>query len=289
MSPFNLSSRFFYGEEGYEAIKQKKLLIKFCLLLSPCDLGVIANKGRRGSSWGPRSILNFLSKMTWPLPSLETEVFWIVECFKEEEIRQSLEKAKKNFEHQKGQEQKFLHLGGGHDWVYPFIKACEQSKNFSQENYKVLNIDAHLDTRLEEGLHSGTPFRRLIEDWKIQKKTGAKLYQWGIHPFCNGASHYFEIDQYCKILLTQEEVLKLQKEEGELIVSLDADALDASVMPAVSAINPRGIFPQELEAIYSCLNFKYFGIYEFNPLYDTISGQGAKVLAALIYQYFYQK
>ena len=64
-------------------------------------------------------------------------------------------------------------------------------------------------------------------------------------------------------------------------------------MPAVSAVNPWGISLNQLLEILAAtkeiLTEKkaancYWGIYEFNPVFDNTSAVGAKTLATFLYQ-----
>jgi formiminoglutamase len=56
-------------------------------------------------------------------------------------------------------EQNIIHLGGGHDHVYPLLKAIETK----YKKIIILNIDPHCDTRESEHNHSGTPFRQFLK------------------------------------------------------------------------------------------------------------------------------
>ena len=68
-----------------------------------------------------------------------------------------------NFASFKGK--KIFHLGGGHDHIYPLLMSLEKTQNY--KHLKVLNLDAHLDTRTDEFAHSGTPFRQFAEATKV--------------------------------------------------------------------------------------------------------------------------
>jgi formiminoglutamase len=59
-------------------------------------------------------------------------------------------------------------------------------------------------------------------------------------------------------------------------------------MEGVSAVNHQGISSREVQKILeTVLNSKkgkkYFGFYEYNPLYDNLSQKGARFIASLIY------
>lgn len=187
-----------------------------------------------------------------------------------------------------------IHLGGGHDHVYSLLNAMKAP-------VCAINIDAHLDTRKDSLSHSGNPFR--IFDSK--NSFDFQLHQIGIHHFANSTSTKQPLANGSMFTLTKDqtnhkEMLQsfLQRietglsDETIIIFSLDCDAIDSSQMSAVSAPNHDGLsveFIADLIYWYKDLCTRrsqknVFGIYEFNPLYDTVSSQGARVLAGLMYK-----
>ena len=76
------------------------------------------------------------------------------------------------------------------------------------------------------------------------------------------------------------------------VLSIDCDALDSTLMSAVSAPNHKGISAPQLDSILtsykeSCLS-PIVGIYEYNPLYEDLSCKGARFLAHLLYRFYEQ-
>jgi formiminoglutamase len=60
-------------------------------------------------------------------------------------------------------------------------------------------------------------------------------------------------------------------------------------MEGVSAVNHQGLNSnQVLEILLTILNSKkgkkYFGFYEYNPIYDNLSQKGARFIASLIFR-----
>ena len=188
-----------------------------------------------------------------------------------------------------------LHLGGGHDHVYPFAKALG-------EHHKaiiVINIDAHLDTRPDGEIHSGTPFRQLHQSLKGK----LHLLQVGIHSFANGEGNYkemgsmevlkeFSIEEITKWIHSAK--LAENIDDTPLLLSVDCDGLDASFMPAVSAPNHRGLSQEQFHQVFkACQDYwrtskapRAFGLYEFNPLFDNLSQQSARYLASYMHDFF---
>lgn len=268
------------------------------ILQSPFDFGVMRNGGRRGSRHAPQSLLaNFLKMAAHQELSLKK--FSALALEKDFDPMDDSVKAFDNFQKKEsdffqsvlsGKYKSALHLGGGHDHVFPFASAILET----WKSLVILNIDAHLDSRADKLHHSGTPFRQLHE--KYGKKLS--LYQIGIHPFANVKENYEGMGEM-KLLETNEEDLREvlmdhQKNGDHLLLSLDCDGLDASYMPAVSAPNHQGLTQDQYQKIFDvCLHFweatktpKLYGVYEYNPLFDDLAGSAARYLASTFYTFF---
>lgn len=162
--------------------------------------------------------------------------------------------------------------------------------------------------RKDNLLHSGTPFRFFFEQYKneIKKYT---LHQYGLSAYSQNPSDLELTGAHVQVLWQQQmntsniqaalmdlknEIAKIEnRDETLVLVSLDADVITGSSMSAVSAVNPRGI---STEVIFQTLKYikeefqafcPQLGIYEYNPLYDEISGKGAKLLATIIYDWIF--
>jgi formiminoglutamase len=63
-------------------------------------------------------------------------------------------------------------------------------------------------------------------------------------------------------------------------------------MAAVSAPNPQGLVWAQMKKLIHfyrelCLDRQQkplWGLYEFNPLYDDVSGRGARVISSILYE-----
>ena len=179
----------------------------------------------------------------------------------------------------------FIHLGGGHDHVFCFLKAILQ--NIKEKELVILNVDAHLDTRVDDWTHSGTPFRQFD---KIT--TGSyHLIQLGCHPETNNKNNYKSLKNgVMEIMSFRSEgdfdrlikyLENFNPETHEIILSVDCDGLDLCDVPAVSAPNPYGTNYEQLLCLISYLKnnwggINYSGFYELNPLLDTISNLSSK-------------
>jgi len=282
----NIPKRIFKNTEELEHL----------FILSESDLGVIRNGGRRGSNYGPRAIIQTLKKMSSHRDHklayesirgpISEESFDEQQEIDSESIEKLCSSAKKA---------KIWHIGGGHDHIYPLLSAL----NKNHKNITVINIDAHLDTRMDQSFHSGTPFRQFANDCVGE----FKLLQLGIHKFANSSSTYNDLPKGQMKVFTTSQLQKetsnftsigsfLEKEvvpkEDELIVlSLDCDAIDSMTMEAVSAVNHDGLSLRTVKSIFSWYysldqSEKIVGIYEYNPIFDSISSKGARSISSLI-------
>jgi formiminoglutamase len=267
-------------------------------ITSSTDTGVIRNGGRNGARFAPRAFLSTLKKFSL-VEKLNQYRFSCIEVgnFEEEE---------KDFNHAQEQEaarikeiihsnssSTFIHIGGGHDHIYPLMKAL--STTF--QKLVVINVDAHADTRTDLEHHSGTPFRQFGD--KFPGKLS--LFQIGLNSFANSFSTLEPINETkINILWAHQlnsenlknlfnEIQKQIDEKTAVIFSLDSDALSGEIVPGVSAVNPTGLTLSQLNEIwghYRNLKFTHkpiVGIYELNPIYDTLAGLSMRTIGSFVF------
>lgn len=266
-----------------------------CFLLTASDdKGVRLNLGRAGARYAPLAIINSLKKMAAhkEISFFEKEIFE-----KSDSLENSQKNQIKNIEIYHQYQRPLVHLGGGHDHVYPLVMSL---KDIKEENIFIINIDAHLDTRVDEFHHSGTPFRNIDRD--LSKNI--TLLQYGIHDFANSKSTQSGLKKIKQHILNFEKIKTFSdhftklpieliapflKENTKVIISLDADALESSLMSAVSAVNHEGLPLHHVRELVEFIKMNtqapIFGIYEYNPLYDDLSAKGARALSSLIYTF----
>ncbi len=271
---------------------------KVLFLKSSTDIGVIRNGGRNGARLAPQSLLSFFRKLAldekgkefsfheWEVSSQKDEV----ENFSEAQTKEATRIEAIVASHK---EARIIHLGGGHDHIYPLLQSFSHKKKIL-----VLNLDAHADTRTDDEAHSGTPFRQFAREYKGE----FHLFQLGLHVFANSESTLTPLPSgnmhvlWRKDMMEQSkwteffsEMRKLIDEETVVIFSLDADALSGDIVPGVSAVNGMGLSTSELLQawhLYRALPMKHqpiMGIYELNPVYDTLSGMSMRFISNFIY------
>jgi len=255
-------------------------------ILGSSDQGVQYNRGRQGAKDAGRVILNHLANMIKPISHARKLCPHVVK----QEISQNLWSPH------------LVHLGSGHDHVYELLKLA-LGKGIKK--FLIFNLDAHADMRPDDLLHSGTPFRYFFTKHQKDIKN-YHLAQWGIHRYYQSESDLDLKGAEVEVLWSHEidtqsieqsiKKIKLlvepyQKNETLVLVSLDADVLCGSNMPAVSAVNPRGFsvdftsqIIKKIQQEFQCFQ-TVLGVYEYNPLYDDISARGAKTLATIVYDW----
>lgn len=273
----------------------------FIFIKSSSDVGVVRNGGRNGARFAPQSFISTFKKFSQDL-NLQEQSFLEFEVGDEDHERQNFHEAQIT---ESTRIEKILndhpssricHIGGGHDHIYPLLRAYSHK----YKKIVVLNIDAHADTRTDTEFHSGTPFRQFSDEFSGD----FHIFQIGLHPFANSFSTLSPLVkgksvELWKKDLTAENLNKLFKQVSDVIdektlvvFSLDADALNGYEVPGVSAVNPAGITRSELLDMwkrYLGLKFSHapvLGIYELNPLYDSLASISMRNMASFVFEGF---
>lgn len=300
-SSTTLKSRFHSFAWGDGQFPERSRL----LLSGSSDQGVIRNGGRRGTGLGPEAIISQLIKLQ---EHLDGPIFYA------ELANRELEE--KNFTQHQSMMQKhweqtlkrglcpIAHIGGGHDHILPLLLGIENS--FGGRT-AIINIDPHLDTRIDPLEHSGNPFRLFAE----KTKRPSRLWQIGTQAFANTTANYEGMEKLQMHITPFSTIAKeggwkdeshwwqelrtqireyCVKEPTTLVISLDADSIEAAALEAVSAPGPMGFYLREIYRLISWAKEvpatrTILGIYEYNPLYDNLSAKGARALAQLTYHF----
>ena len=271
----------------------------YCLLGYPDHEGINLNGGRVGAAEAPAKIREYLYKMTPPKGVLP-ENFKIADCGDlNPDLGLIAARHTKvlNFAGRlQAEANRILSFGGGHDYGYPDAAAFVQTQLALGLRPVVINFDAHLDVRpTDKGLNSGTPFFRLLNEFKSQ----FDFFEIGLQPQCNSPFHAEWAESMGASLHWLDDVRRaggpasLLKEllgprlelKTPVFVSFDIDSLNSAQAPGCSQSWATGLELSEtieaLRLLKKSTDLKAMGIYEVSPPLDicNITAKSAAILA----------
>jgi formiminoglutamase len=188
-------------------------------------------------------------------------------------------------------------LGGGHETAFGHFLGYV----LAGRPLGIINIDAHLDVRpcLEGRGHSGSPFRQAME-YPTQPLPGSHYVCLGAQPQAVGRAHVDYLREKGATILWRDQVdgrmeSCLVRELDRLgvagcavYITLDADAVDASEVPGVSAPNSCGLRGAE---VLACVRragqspqVASFDLVEINPSLDP-DGRSARWAALAVWNF----
>ena len=180
-----------------------------------------------------------------------------------------------------------LMIGGDDSTPIPFIEALEPAGPLT-----IVQIDAHIDWRDErrgEPIGFSSTMRRASEMGHVER-----IIQVGIRGL--GSARYEEVqiarDWGARIVTARtvhrdgiDAVMAQIPEGANCMITLDCDALDAGIMPAVMAPTPGGLtYTQTIDlvaAVASNANLVAFDMIEFVPERD-LNGTAAYTAARIV-------
>ena len=256
---------------------------------APDDEGIRLNGGRPGAALAPEAIRRVFYKMT---PSSATfpkvlhdlgNIPLTTSLAERHEISRCLALQLHTAGHF------CLSLGGGHDYGFPdsagFVEA------FRSRNPLVINFDAHLDVRpSDQGFHSGTPFRRLLEAFAGQ----FEFWELGLQPQCNSLAHAAWAESQGAKLVFLEQLLTLSPENLGLspdpkrpcFLSVDLDVFSSKEAPGCSQSWATGLLIESflpwLDYLIRSFDVRGLGFYETSPPLDT-DNRTSKLTALLMF------
>lgn len=272
------------------------------ILFHPSCEGVRRNGGRVGASKGPEVFVQHIQRTG----ALKNEEFSIdisdlvVSVVGDPKSRDcTLEEAhellkNENLEVLKKGAFPFI-VGGGNDGSYPNASALLE---YSKDVVCCVNIDAHLDVRpLKEGkVHSGSPFRLLLEDNRFNPKNFTEFASQGMQ--CSAVHVEYLKNKGGNIVWLREaksvgvksafkSVLQSFPEKSKIFVSFDLDAVAGRDAPGVSCPGATGISSEDAFDICflagSDKRVAMFDLSEFNPEIEAY--RTGKLVAAMFYYF----
>lgn len=285
----------------------------FALMGYPDDEGIKMNGGRPGANEAPKTIRQFLYKMTPPpkyqdqLKNQTTSFFDLGDIEVANEIHNRHNFAEETHTLIQSKRIKTLTFGGGHDYGFSdasaFLKATlsELAPHTLKNKPVVINFDAHLDVRpTNNGFNSGTPFYRLLNQYDSQ----FEFIEIGLQPQCNSlfhrewalnkGAHLFDLNEVhstqLQKILTHPLFQKLTP-ETPVYISFDIDSLSSSEGGGCSQSWATGLKVQEcldfMNQLYRLSDVRGLGIYEVSPPLDH-DFKTSKSAALLAYSFLFQ-
>lgn len=265
------------------------------LLGFACDVGVRRNHGRPGAAEGPAAIRRALANFAWhqALPA------WDAGDVRVDPAGDDLEGAQAFFAERVAtlldEGHRVIALGGGHEIAYASFLGLANHAGASGATIGVVNIDAHFDLRAGDRGSSGTPFRQIAEHCAAAGRAFRYLCL-GISEYSNtralfetarrlGAKWRLDADMGAeRFAEARAQLEEFVRGVDRVHLSVDVDALPASVAPGVSAPAARGIALELVESLAAATvdsgKLALADIAELNPAFD-IDGRTAKVAARL--------
>ena len=267
------------------------------LLGFACDAGVARNQGRIGAAASPPLLRRALAGLP-TLPERTLADAGDVVCSGDGD----LEAAQARFGDAVCTRLKagktVIGLGGGHEIAYASFSGVRDfvAAQDIPPRIGIINLDAHLDIRIDHRPSSGTPFRQMAEDCAARG--------WEFHYACIGVSRYANTvslfdradelgvawleDRDCHLgnrASMAKFVTDFIVNKDVIYLTLDLDVLPAATMPAVSAPAAYGVdvavIDWLLREIIASGKVRMMDVAEYNPRFD-IDTHGARVAARLL-------
>lgn len=260
----------------------------------PQDLGVRRNHGRPGAAQGPTEIRRWLYKLKPPAVNPAQRICDLGDVLATGELEEIHVRLESVVRFVLAAGKKAVILGGGNDISLPDFKAASSV----HPDCAALNLDAHLDMRVADRVHSGTPYRDLIDCGALAPH---KLHQIGIQPWANSprylalaaeagvAAHPLDAVRQAGALNFIRALLR-RLPDTPLFLGLDLDSIRAADAPGVSAPSPLGFTAGEIiDLVLACREHgrtALLEISELNPGFDP-DGRTARLAALAVYGFVF--
>ncbi|MDO5090676.1 MAG: formimidoylglutamase [Cardiobacteriaceae bacterium] len=280
------------GEEGEGGKRWHQMMQaydgtqKMALIGFACDAGVARNQGRVGAADAPDALRKMLANLP-VIGEVPADAGNIV-C-----AGDALEAAQAAYADKVaamiGAGCLPIGLGGGHEIAFAAGMGLHQA--LPDARLGVINIDAHLDVRIDARPSSGTPFRQLADAFPYRYAC------LGASRFANTRSLFdraaqmgaWVVEDTALIdwpwLEVEAEIRHFINTVDAIYLTLDLDVLPAAVMPAVSAPAafglPLALVEKMVGVIMASGKVRLCDVAEYNPRYD-IDGHGARTAARLV-------
>ncbi|QJB56283.1 formimidoylglutamase [Pseudodesulfovibrio sp. zrk46] len=263
------------------------------LIGCPQDEGVKRNGGRPGAAQAPETVRRFLYKLKPPVRNGNVRLLDLgdVPVGSLEEMHDTLHAVVR---HALGDGKIVMVLGGGNDISFPDARAVSEV----HPGFAAINVDAHLDMRKSDVIHSGTPYRNLIDGGHLKP---TNLYEIANQPWANSPRYMEDAEA----LGVHVETLSTIQSKGPnkyfydlferlrgmpLFAGLDMDSVKAADAPGVSAPASVGLSSKGL--LYFADRCRKHGrtavfeITEVNPAFD-VDDRTSRLAALTLYTFMF--
>lgn len=266
------------------------------LLGCPQDEGVARNHGRRGAAGGPDAIRQALYRLKMPLAQDDVQPVRLLDLgdVPQGSLEGMHETLRKGVGRALEDGKTVIVLGGGNDISLPDCRAMAEVFG----SVSAVNVDAHLDMRKAGVVHSGTPYRNLLEGGWLKPE---HFHEAGIQPWANSPAYLDNARMLGVNVHPLETILEQgaeafwsalfqRLEERPVFVGLDMDCVRACDAPGVSAPSPVGLSARDVLALARRARrggrTGVFEICETNPLLD-VDGRTARLAALAAYVFMF--
>ena len=263
------------------------------ILGCPQDEGVARNKGRTGAALAPDAIRGQFYKLT--NFGIGATVFDLGDTIIQPILEETHEAHAAVVEQILRDGKRMIILGGGNDISY--ADGAAMAKVFGAENWLGLNIDAHFDVRADKPRNSGTPYRQILDEQKINPKNFFEIaYQpQAVSPVYHQHLINLEVNlisleefQLTNFTAYLQKLLSSPDSPSAVFFGFDVDAVRAADAPGVSAPSPMGLSAEEFCALAKFAgklsNTKIVEFTEVNPNYDQ-DNQTTKLVAIAMHKF----
>ncbi|MDF9867282.1 formiminoglutamase [Bacilli bacterium PM5-3] len=277
-------------------IKKAPTKLSFILIGYKVDMGIVLNNGRPGAKNGPEKIREFLSNKPCSFTD-EIKIFDGGDVNYVSSVEQAQETLATLIT--KCLENNYfpIVMGGGHDVSYGTMSALIKHYDIVNNNFGIINFDAHFDSRPYERSTSGTMFRQIHDDI-VKMNAPFNHISVGIQKSGNTLSLFDYIKSIKSEYILAGDVThenrainhyrlnEFTKKQDIIYTCVCCDVFASPFAPGVSSPQPLGIEPELfLELLKDVLDSKKvvaFDIAEVSPDLDT-SNSTASLGALIIY------
>jgi formiminoglutamase len=260
----------------------------------PQDQGVQRNHGRPGAAMAPEAIRAMFYRLKPPANQGSVRLLDLGDIRVDGALEEIHDRLQTVVAAALAEGKKVIVLGGGND--ISFADGAAMAKVFGE--IAAVNIDAHLDLRISDCCHSGTPYRNLLDHGLLRP---GNLFEVGIQPSANSAVYLGDAMDLGVQVTTLKEVrrqgagtffsaLLASLHDRALFVGIDMDSVRNADAPGVSAPSPIGFTAEEvLHFAADCHHHRAIGVFEIsevNPKFDR-DNCTASLAALVIYTFLY--